>query len=377
MDQLEREVKELREENKELRAALGMDAKQPTAIVKAAGKEETLTFGGLLQVQADFGDKGDSRFATGNDRFYLRRARLNGSGKFMEDFTFRVELDLFGTLSETAGLRAQLVDGFLNWSRYEFAMLRLGQFKTPFGYEQLYFDAALPTIERSLANDRLTLSRQIGGQLAGDFFAKRLSYALGAFNGNNVNNNFNDNNEFLYVGRLAGAPWQGKLFDKDAKWTLGANAYYSEDASITGQPAEFGFDSTPGTPGADNIFAGERTGVGFDTQFHLGEFELWLEYLRARLRPASGIPSGSFDSDGFYVQASYYVVPQKLQFVFKYDTFDPDRGIAGNSTDTWTVGVNYYIRGNDLKLQLDYLLVDAAGFPDGQNKVILRLQTMF
>jgi hypothetical protein len=42
-------------------------------VVKPRGKEPVLKVGGLLQVQADVGDRGDGRFTIGDDRFYLRR----------------------------------------------------------------------------------------------------------------------------------------------------------------------------------------------------------------------------------------------------------------------------------------------------------------
>jgi hypothetical protein len=46
-------------------------------VVQPGGKEPVLKIGGLLQVQADVGDRGDGRFTSGDDRFYLRRARLS------------------------------------------------------------------------------------------------------------------------------------------------------------------------------------------------------------------------------------------------------------------------------------------------------------
>src|SRR5688572_1341614 len=141
---------------------------QSLGTVKPAGKEPTLTIGGLLQVQAEFGDRGDTRFGNDNDRFYLRRARINATGKFLEEFDFRLEGDFGGTLANTSALRAQLTDGFINWNRHPEANIRMGQFKTPFGFEQLFSDPRLITIERSLVNDRLTLSRQLGVQVGGD-----------------------------------------------------------------------------------------------------------------------------------------------------------------------------------------------------------------
>ena len=93
-------------------------AAQVQGTVKPAGKEPTLTIGGFIQAQADVGDQGDTRFTNDNDRFYLRRARLNATGRFLEEFDFRLEVDLAGSLSNTSALRAQMTDGFINWNRY-------------------------------------------------------------------------------------------------------------------------------------------------------------------------------------------------------------------------------------------------------------------
>jgi phosphate-selective porin len=105
-------------------AAPAFLAAQSLGTAKPAGKEPTLTIGGLLQVQAEFGDRGDTRFGSDNDRFYLRRARLNASGKFLEEFDFRVEGDFAGTLANTSALRAQLTDGYVTWNRYPEANVR-------------------------------------------------------------------------------------------------------------------------------------------------------------------------------------------------------------------------------------------------------------
>jgi hypothetical protein len=58
---LEEEVQSLRKENQELKSMLG-DGRGGLITVKPAGKEVTLKLGGLLQAQADFLDKGDSRW---------------------------------------------------------------------------------------------------------------------------------------------------------------------------------------------------------------------------------------------------------------------------------------------------------------------------
>lgn len=353
----------------------GSLAAQSPGNVKPSGREPTLAIGGLLQVQMDVGDRGDSRFTNDNDRFYLRRARLNATGKFLEEFDFRLEMDLAGSLSNSSALRAQMTDGFINWNRYPAANVRAGQFKTPFGFEQLYSDPRLITIERSLVNDRLTASRQLGAQVGGDLLEKRLSYAAGAFNGNSVNNNFNDDDRFFLAGRLAGLPWQGKLGGQSAAWSVGGNVFSSQDANVP--LPDLGLDSTPATPDRDGIFSGKRTGTGLDTQLVAGPVEIWAEYLRVRFEPDSGIPRRRFDAGGWYGQGSLFVVSKRLQIVLKYETFDPSFELDDDDTDTATLGANYYLKGHDLKLMLDYLRTDAPGPADSQDKIIARLQVIF
>lgn len=346
---------------------------QSLGVIKPGGKESTLSLGGLLQVQTEAGDRGDSRWANDNDRVYLRRARLNAIGKFLEELDFKVEMDLAGTLANTSGLRAQLTDGYVNWNRRPDANIRIGQFKTPFGYEQLYADPRLFTMERSLVNDRLTVSRQLGVQVNGDLFEKRLSYAVGAFNGNGVNNNFNDDDRFLMAGRLSGVLWQGRpkiLGGQSASWSLGGNAYSSEDTNIP-EPPELGFDS--------NIFSGKRLGTGIDTQLQAGRFDFWAEALRTKWEPISPMPrrpSASFESEGWYAQGSYYVIKDRLQVVLKAETFDPHTEADGDETDSGTAGVNWYLKGHDLKLQADYLRTRIEN-QDDQDKVLARIQVIF
>jgi phosphate-selective porin OprO/OprP len=344
-------------------------------VVRPAGKEPTLTIGGLLQIQADGGDRGDARWTNDNDRFYLRRARLNATGRFLEEFDFRLEMDLAGSLANSSGLRAQLTDGYINWNRYAAANVRTGQFKTPFGFEQLYGDPRLLTLERSLVNDRLTLSRQIGVQIGGDLLEKRVTYAAGAFNGNSVNNNFNDNDKFDLVGRVAGVPWQGRLFGDAAAWSIGVDGFTADDTALA-LSSDLGLDSTPATADRDGIFSGERRGFGADTQLVAGRFELWAEYLRSRFEPVNAIPKPRFEAAGGYVQASFFVIPKRVQIVVKRETFDPRDDVEKDQTDTSTLGVNWYLKGHDLKLMLDYLRVK-AGTLESQDKVLARVQIIF
>ncbi|MFA6961989.1 MAG: porin [Opitutaceae bacterium] len=366
---LETRMGQLQTENAALKNELGRLSQPGLLAVMPAGKEPKLKINGLVQFQGEFGDTGDSRYTTdNNDRFLLRRVRLGVSGEFLEEVDFKVE-------GEYVGTSVTLTDGFVNWSHFDEANLKFGQFKTPFGYEFLAADPKLYTIERSLGSDVLTLNRQIGAQASGQFLDKRLTYAAGLFNGNGANIKTNDNDSFLYAGRVAGTPWQGKLFNQPATWTVGANAYASTDKSVS-MNKELLIDSTPATPAADNIFCGNRVGWGVDTQLKLGGLDLWTEYIRVTFNPDSAKPAAEFDADTWYVQAGYFVIPNKLQPVLKFETFDPNTSVSGDETDTWTLGLNYFLKGDDLKAMIGYTISDTPS-ADGDRKLFLRLQTIF
>ncbi len=268
-----------------------------------------------------------------------------------------------------------MTDGYINWNQYAFANVRAGQFKTPFGFEQLYGDPRLPTIERTLVNDRLTLNRQLGVQLWGDLLDKHLSYAVGTFNGNGVNNSGNDNSKFLWAERLVVTPWKGNLLGGPASWAIGGNAFQSEDTALS--LPDLNLDSTPTTADRDNLFTGKRRGYGVDSQFESGPFFVWVEYLKNHLEPTDARPFAKFDTDGWYAEAGVYLVPKKLQAVVRHETFDPSRKVSDDDVKSDTLGLNYYIKGNSLKLQLDYLRTDLPRNADTQNKVLARLQVQF
>lgn len=359
---LEQEVAGLKKENDQLRHDLGLEvvARQPT--VRTAAKSETLQIGGMLQAQTEAGDRGDTRFANGNTRTYLRRARLNAGGRFIEEFDFRLELELAGALANTTGLRAQLTDAYITWNRFDAASVRIGQFKSPFGFEQLYLDSRLSTIERSLVNDRLTPGRQIGVQVGGDVLDQRVSYAAGLFNGNGTNVNFNDNDKLMLAGRVSAVPFSGRLFDVPWRWSFGANGFRNSDAGAA-VPPELGISS----------FTGHRSAVGYDTQLVAGRTEVWGEALRGDFEPSNGKPGPRLHASGWYAQAGYEAIRDKLQFIARREEF----GGSGHSTRSSIVGLNWYLRHHDLKLQLDLVRSAVPDLAKQQQKVIARLQTVF
>jgi phosphate-selective porin OprO and OprP len=346
---LEQKVEKLTDENKQLREQLGYNAKAPAPIVVArpAGKESKLSVGGFFHLHGEAGGMPDTRWAGIHDRFLIRRARLAATGSFAEKFSFKLEGD-FGnnSISGRSGYSVQMTDGYVTWAPSEAASVRVGQFKTPFGYEQLMSDTKNPMVERSLPNDRLTMSRQIGAGVFGDVVPKKFSYSVGMFNGNGINNGDNDNDEFLWVGRLNG--------------TLAGSTKLRLEGGINA----FTMDSPGATTGRD--------GYGIDLQLTCGPAMVMGEWLRNDFTTSSG---GSYSADGWSL-LGVWTVDKNWQLLGRYESYESNTSLPGSSTREWTVGGSYLIKGDDLKLTLNYLRGDIDG-TGSDGRILGRLQLVY
>jgi phosphate-selective porin len=333
--------------------------------------QPTVRVGGNIQVEFDGGSAGDSRFP-GANRIFVRRARIAASGAAMPSLTYRVQLDLGGGLSAASGIKGELSDGYVEWTRHSAAHIRLGQFKAPFGREWLTPATDLITVERTLVSDRLTLNRQIGVAALGDLRGGRVGYSAGIFNGTGRNTNTNDNDAFLVAGRATAAVWRTKTASVQA----GLNGYWSHDTRLS-MPADFGLDATPETPAADNLFTGRRRGAGVDARLDWGAWRVDAELLRVRFAEDRAAGDHVRDAHGWYVAPAAFVHARIVQLVARYERFQPAEAADDRGTRTWAAGVNCYPRGASVKLAFNYLWVDAPLARDAHQKVLAALQLVF
>ncbi len=374
---------------------------KPPIYVQQRGSEIKLVLGGFIQVNFEDGDvlafQGNFGQTALKDRFRLRRARINLTGDFAEQFDFKIE----GDFEQSDGISSSRTDFsatdiFINWHQFPAAQIKIGQWKAPFGLEQLTPDTSLYTIERTLPTGAITPERQIGVQLWGKPFTNvwpeqkdLLTYYAGIFNGNGRNINNNDNNNFMYVGRLELMPFKGKVFGQDSSLKLGGDVLNSRDDKGTNISQTLnllvnadGSLSPFVLPGAD-----ERTAWSVDAWLKLGPFDLIGEYLEEYVdgRTVNGVPPGfaNFTTNGYYVQGSYFLIPKKLQAAVRWEDLNP--GQKGNDgIHSITGGLNYYIHGDDIKLMANYIHTWSdfrQAHPqlgdDQFDEVIMRLQLMF
>ena len=59
-------------------------------------------------------------------------------------------------------------------------------------------------------------------------------------------------------------------------------------------------------------------------------------------------------AEGFYSTLAYYVHP-KVQLIGRFDTFDPNKDISNNDIQEYTLGLNYYVFGTNMKFSVNYV----------------------
>jgi phosphate-selective porin OprO/OprP len=368
--------------------------------VQQRGPELKLVLGGFIQVNFEDGDVSafEGRFGQTalKDRFRLRRARINLTGEFAEQFDFKIE----GDFGQGDGLNSSRTafggtDIFVNWHQFPEAQIKVGQWKAPFGLEQLTPDTSLYIIERSLPTGAITPERQIGVQLWGKPFASvwpdqkdLLTYYGGIFNGNGRNTSINDNNNFMYVGRLESTLFKTKVWGQESSLKLGADVLNSrDDAGVNiSQTLNLKVNADGSLSPFTLPTAAERTAWSVDAWLKLGPFDLIGEYLEEYVngRTVNGVPGmPDFTTNGYYITAGYFLIPKKLQLAMRWEDLNPGQK-GSDGIRSITGGLNYYIRGDDIKLMVNYIHTWSdfrqanPEFGDDQfDEVIARVQVMF
>jgi phosphate-selective porin len=374
----------------------------PLVDVHSGGSEYKLTLGGYIQANLESGDVSafEGRFGTTalKDRFRLRRARITLTGDFAEQFDFKIEGDFEQSdgLSPATRTGFSGTDIFVNWHQFAEANIKVGQWKAPFGLENLTPDSQIFTIERSLPTGAIVPERQIGAMLWGKPLTNILpeqkdlvTYYAGMFNGNGRNFNNNDNNEFMYVGRLEILAFKGKVMNQEASLKLGGDYLFSRDETGTNiSPALNLKVNADGSLMAYTLLSPDkRNSWSIDAWLKLGPFDLIGEYFseEVRGRTVNGVAPvfANFDPHGWYIQGGYFIIPKKLQAVAKWEELLPDQ-LANDGIHSITGGLNYYVHGDNVKLMANYVHTWSdfreanPQFGDDQfDEVLLRLQVVF
>ncbi len=115
---------------------------------------------------------------------FLKQARLNFFGKY-EDYQFNMEMGFAGEDSGVAapnpGVALNLLDLNFDIPFFQSSRLKIGQFKVPYGRENLANDGLLQFSDRSIQNLALRMGRDVGAAIHGT--PGKMAFALGIFTG--------------------------------------------------------------------------------------------------------------------------------------------------------------------------------------------------
>jgi hypothetical protein len=176
------------------------------------------------------------------DGFVLRRVRLRVQGDITDNWSYHVQASCDGqenadktvdnngdASSDDTGFKLQ--DAEINYRLRSYFNIHMGQFKTRFTTAYLTRGPNLPLCERALIIDKIgPPTRDIGisiesekGKYSFDgrehgrpIYNNPIYYAVGIYNGNGMNHMRNDNEHFMYMGKLLVRPC--KHFDIGASY---------------------------------------------------------------------------------------------------------------------------------------------------------------
>ena len=80
--------------------------------------------------------------------------------------------------------------------------------------------------------------------------------------------------------------------------------------------------------------------------------------------------------NGWYVQGGYFILPNKVQALIKYDVVDMNRTLSGDRVGRTTAGVNWFLSGRT-KLQLNYELYKLESGKTDNQAILVMLQVAY
>jgi phosphate-selective porin OprO/OprP len=299
------------------------------AIKQQESKEKQKTFGVFSSRNLSIGGYTQLRFQSLQesgkpDGFDIRRARLDIRGNFSPEWEYRLQADF--------AVATKLVDAYFVYKPFDYFKLTGGQFIIPVSLENTTPDSGLETIDRAqvtgLAGRNKSAigdqnGRDIGVQVNGSLFKTEsnrflLDYYIAYFNGQGVNIAADKNESKDIATRIVVHPYE--FLDFGVSYSNGEDNW------------------TTITKDQKHILLGADLAVTYTN------FSLRTEYLQAQ--EGTYVVNGQTQNlikNGWYAQVGYFALPKKLQFVAKYDTYDPTKDNPKNDISTfYTFGGNFY-----------------------------------
>lgn len=345
-------------------------------------------------------DKGQSVSLTGYMQFQYRRTDAKGSDAVNDVFLRSLRLATEGSLYENWNGKFQVdfgqgmvsvKDAYMRYECCKNWKVTLGNIYMPFSREVLSGTTQQQMTPTTLVgnHDYGTPDRQVGLHVAGSVLDDKLAVAasvcMAAVDPDNAKLDFDSivvaqeddwSQGLMAGGRLEYAPWgqikfsQGDLEADSQKASIAVGAFTWQNDDENLDPVRS--NDVDSVTGVEITGAVRYKGLSVDAECNIFEASLVDD----------GITAGLYkDSDteliNYAVEGGYMILPSRLEAVVGYEAQDAD-----NYKKTWTKmsgGLNYYVKGHDIKCQLSYTAGENKGGKAGSDvdEVFLQAQYVF
>ena len=379
---------------------------------KSADGQHEIKFKALAQIdyRGFLDDSNDTNNTSGFD-FRRIRPTIEGTVYGIYDFKFAPEFGEnktgTGSAKDTGGGvfkgNSGIVDAYIDARFKPWFQVQAGKFKPDVGLERLQSGSATKFIERSWVSNSILPNRDLGVNVHGDFFDKKLHYGVGLYNGVGdggdtlTSTDGNSNKEI--AARLFTTPFKGQdSILEGLGFGIAATYAHSNGAgngptsanSVTGLPDAI---KTPGQQAKLITYATNLASTGDKVRwtpqayYFNGPLGLLAEYAQSEFDVTDGTyRANNVKNDAWHITGSWILTGENASFgaVKPKNTYNPDGAGWGawevaaryqeiniddklfdgtthyltsatqsKSAKAWALGVNWYLN-NNVKVVADY-----------------------
>ena len=229
-------------------------------------------------------------------------------------------------------------------------MVKLGQYKVPFGLQELVSSGSQQLVDRSLVSNSYFRGRDTGVSVWGVLGSNKFEYRAGLFNGNGLTRSANDNDKFQYNARVS--------FQPNGAVPLGtySGAHQSEsdfETKALGKPifvVSGAFEQNDLSFAATDLKTNiKSTLFTVDAMFKYRGFSATGAYTWGEREPQE--VNAKFDTSGWFAQAGYFLKPEKWEIAARYGEQDPSDLVGPDKIKELRGGLNYFYARHALKVQ--------------------------
>lgn len=346
-----------------LTAAYTPDNEKYALGIKSPDGNYSLNFGAMMQFRYTFKDNDEDFGGTDKQDINLRRARAYFGGNIYSKIVhYYVELDAD---KFNVGLR----NFYVYWTPLEELNAMIGYFKVPFNRQRMASSSKLLLQDRSIASEEFDQDRETGFDIYGKPFDGYMEYHAAVFQGagEKFSGLGNTDNELMYVLSARYNPF-GKYDysdETDVKYSDKLKATIGASVAFNAKDGDKKLENTDTIAGVVDLGVKYR-GFSWNNEY----------YVRTEDPEDDG---DSIDSDGFFTQAGYFVIPKKLEVAARYSMLDPNNDVSNDLQREYTWGINYYFRAHRSKIQADFghFVTDGEEEDKKENRIRVQYQIIF